>query len=264
MSFFHCEIENGIIRVIFNYPSSITLLAGTDFETGDVTIPGSPPDNPWGLTPGSTLGSDLTTAVIATGAVWIMTSTTGMSANNKVGIELDSGHWFWTRITTIDSGVQITVDRGSPGAAAIGNRCAVVSQLSGSTDFTIVEDFKTPKIENVRNKSERLSWRGVSHEGTIFGIIQKQTGRDLMAMSAFIQTNADNAGDAKPSFDFPNKDGEWIDIPDATSFNQLQNKMGDRHKEIYQDAGGEKDLIYDVIDADNTLTAMDAISDSRT
>jgi len=259
MAFLQCKIQHGIAAVIHNFPATESLKSGLTFETGDVSVPGSPPDNPWAVVPGSGVGSDLTTAVSATGAVWVMTSTTGMSASDIVGLELDSGDWFYTRITTVDSGTQLTVDRGSPGAAAIGNRVAVVSQLSGSTDFTIVEDFKTPKSSQILNKTDRLLERGVDHGGTKFACDAFN-----MAAAALIDTDADDGGDAKGTYDVPNKDNENFDFPSAANFETYRAALLARYKEVMQGTGGQGDLIFDVIDAANTQVAMDAITDSRT
>ena len=47
-----------------------------------------------------------------------VTSSTGMSASDNVGIELDDGTRQWTTIASVDSSTQITVDTALTGAAA--------------------------------------------------------------------------------------------------------------------------------------------------
>ena len=262
MSYFHCQIINGVSHVRHTISTVETPAAYIDFVSGDFT-PGSMPDGQRALLPGNTVGTDLTTALVATGAVWVVTDTTGMSNSDKIGAELDSGHWFYTRVSNVDSGTQITVDRGVPSGAAIGNRIAVVGQLDGSTDFTLIQDFKTVKVSNILNKTKRLSIRGVDHGGTRFGIIAEDTRLDLLALAALIDTDADDGGDAKGTYDIPNKDNENFDFPSAANFETFRSALLARYKEIYQGAGGQGDLIYDVIDADNTQVAMDAIVDGR-
>ena len=50
-----------------------------------------------------------------------ITSTTGMTASDNIGIELDSGDLQWTTISTVDSSTQVTVAASLTGAAASGN-----------------------------------------------------------------------------------------------------------------------------------------------
>lgn len=50
-----------------------------------------------------------------------LTSTTGMTAADNIGIELDNGTRFWTTIVSVDSAVQVTITTGITGAAASGN-----------------------------------------------------------------------------------------------------------------------------------------------
>ena len=51
-----------------------------------------------------------------------VTSSTGMNANDEVGIEIDDGTMHWTSISTVDSATQITVLVALDGAAGSGNR----------------------------------------------------------------------------------------------------------------------------------------------
>lgn len=57
----------------------------------------------------------------ATQTVLSITSTTGMTAADNIGIELDDNTRQWTTIDTVDSSTQVTVDTALTGAAASGN-----------------------------------------------------------------------------------------------------------------------------------------------
>lgn len=50
-----------------------------------------------------------------------LTSTTGMTAADNIGIELDSGTRQWTTIVSVDSSTQVTITAALTGAAAAGN-----------------------------------------------------------------------------------------------------------------------------------------------
>lgn len=79
------------------------------------------------------VGTDSTAAKIATDTVFQVTSTTGMAASDKVGIELDDGTRHWTTIVSVDSSVQITITTGIPSASK-----------SGSTVFTFTNLIERP------------------------------------------------------------------------------------------------------------------------
>ena len=53
--------------------------------------------------------------------VLTITSTTGMTASDNIGIVLDSGSIHWTTISSVDSSTQVTVAVATTGAAASGN-----------------------------------------------------------------------------------------------------------------------------------------------
>ncbi|MEE9312072.1 MAG: hypothetical protein V3V10_06615, partial [Planctomycetota bacterium] len=71
------------------------------------------------------VGTTTTAAKIATDTIMAVTSSTGMTALDTVGVELDDGTRHWTTIATVDSSLQITLTVGLPSAAK-----------SGSTMFT--------------------------------------------------------------------------------------------------------------------------------
>ena len=62
-------------------------------------------------------------AAIATATTLELTSTTGMTAADKIGIELDSGSIYWTTITSVTDGDTLVIPSpGLSGASAIGRR----------------------------------------------------------------------------------------------------------------------------------------------
>lgn len=67
------------------------------------------------------VGTTTTSALIATTVIIPVSDSTGMTASDNVGIELDSGARHWTTIVSVDSSVQITITSGLPSAAASGN-----------------------------------------------------------------------------------------------------------------------------------------------
>jgi len=73
-----------------------------------------------------TLGSYVTTTISAAEAsgqtILSVTSSSGMTAADQVGIECDDNTIHWTTIATVDSSVQITVDTALDAAAGAGNR----------------------------------------------------------------------------------------------------------------------------------------------
>lgn len=76
-----------------------------------------------------------------------VTSSTGMTAADYVGIELDDGTRQWTTIASVDSSTQITVDNALTGAAASGN--TVVAYTSKIADRPLrILDMRTIDLNN--------------------------------------------------------------------------------------------------------------------
>ena len=61
-------------------------------------------------------------AAISTATTLELTSTTGMTAADKIGIELDSGSIYWTTISSVTDSDTLVISSGLTGAAAIGRR----------------------------------------------------------------------------------------------------------------------------------------------
>ena len=57
----------------------------------------------------------------ASGTTLVLDSTTGMTASDYIGVELDSGTREWATISSVDSGTNITLSGSLSGAAAAGN-----------------------------------------------------------------------------------------------------------------------------------------------
>jgi len=67
------------------------------------------------------IGTTTTTAEAALSTVIEVASTTGMTAADNVGIQLDDATRHWTTIVSVDSSTQITITTGIPSVAALGN-----------------------------------------------------------------------------------------------------------------------------------------------
>lgn len=61
-------------------------------------------------------------AGISTDTTLQITSSTGMTAADNIGIELDSGSIYWTTISSVTDSDTIVITAGLTGAAAVGNR----------------------------------------------------------------------------------------------------------------------------------------------
>lgn len=89
------------------------------------------------------VGTTTTAAKVATDTIMAVTSSTGMTALDFVGVELDDGTRHWTTIATVDSSIQITLTVGLPSAAA-----------SGSSVFTFTSLIQRPlRISSSRRQT---------------------------------------------------------------------------------------------------------------
>lgn len=100
------------------------------------------------------VGTTTTSALVATTTAIPVTSSTGMAASDKVGIELDDGIRQWTTIDTVDSSTQITITTGLTGAAASENTVFTFTNLidrplrvSSARRKTFGEDNEIPTNE---------------------------------------------------------------------------------------------------------------------
>lgn len=67
------------------------------------------------------VSTTLTSAAIATDTVLTVSSTAGMTASDKIGVELDDGTRQWTTIVSVDSSTGLTITAALTGAAAASN-----------------------------------------------------------------------------------------------------------------------------------------------
>lgn len=79
-----------------------------------------------------------------------VTSSTGMTAADNIGIELDDGSRQWTTIVSVDSSTQITVTTALTGAAASGNTVIAYTNKISDRPLRIL-DARTIDIENDKN-----------------------------------------------------------------------------------------------------------------
>ena len=76
-----------------------------------------------------------------------ITSTTGMTAGDYIGIELDSGTRQWTTIVSVDSSTQATVTAALTGAASSGNTVITYTNKISDRPLRIL-DARTVDISN--------------------------------------------------------------------------------------------------------------------
>jgi hypothetical protein len=89
------------------------------------------------------ISTTTTTTQITSDTVIPATSTAGMVAGDKIGIQLDDKTRHWTTIATVDSSVQVTIDTG-----------LASSSTSGNTVFTFTNLIQRPKrILSFRRKT---------------------------------------------------------------------------------------------------------------
>jgi len=79
-----------------------------------------------------------------------VTSSTGMTAGDYVGIELDDNTRQWTTIVSVDSSTQITVTTALTGAAASGNTIITYTSKISDRPLRII-DARTIDLDNDKN-----------------------------------------------------------------------------------------------------------------
>lgn len=114
-------------------------------------------------------------ADVASGQTVIpVTSSTGMTAADKVGIVLDDDTFHWTTIVSVDSSTQITITDVTTGAAASGNYVyAYTNDLARPLRIIDVRrrdessDQDTPIITNSHEEYQRLPNKAIDGETNI-------------------------------------------------------------------------------------------------
>lgn len=79
-----------------------------------------------------------------------ITSSTGMTAADNIGIELDDGTRQWTTIVSVDSSTQITVTAALTAAAAAGNTVVAYTNKISDRPLRIL-DMRTVDLNNDKN-----------------------------------------------------------------------------------------------------------------
>lgn len=169
MAYLHCEFQynTAIVKNVFDTVE--TPSENIDFVTGDVTLTDRYASEYYDY--GTANGTTLTVAAAADSKVLTITDSTGMSESERVSVELDNGLRHLTYIETVDSGTQITIADGLSSAAAISNNVVVSSQLEGTTDGTLEEDFKFTKAVDIQSHTLNLMQYGYSYKGHRFLLV---------------------------------------------------------------------------------------------
>lgn len=188
MAYLHCEFQynTAIVKNVFDTVE--TPSDNIDFVTGDITLINRYASEYYDY--GTANGTTLTVAAIATDTVLTVSDSTGMSANEKVSVELDNGLRHVTYIQSVDSGTQITITDGLSSAAAISNNVVVASQLEGTTDGTLEEDFKFTKAVDIQAHTTHLLQYGYEYAGHRFPLIG-DTEPSIRVSTLFMQYKTD-------------------------------------------------------------------------
>jgi hypothetical protein len=102
-----------------------------------------------------------------------VTSSTGMTAGDNVGIELDDGTRQWTTITTVNSSVLITVNTALTGAAASGNTVVTyTSKINRPLDIILATTLDLSDS----NLSE-TTMQAISHDQYKYTPVKSSSGR---------------------------------------------------------------------------------------
>lgn len=101
----------------------------------------------------------LSAAAAASATTLTVTSISGFSASDQIGIELDNGNIDWTTINGAPSGTTITITTGLTTAAASGNRIYgyTASSQRVQKPIRIVEANTLNVADNIRNSIDILS-----------------------------------------------------------------------------------------------------------
>ena len=88
------------------------------------------------------INTTITTAAVTGATTLVVSSTTGMVAADKIGIQLDDGTRQWTTIVSVDSATGLTITAALTDDVAVGN-----------TVFTFTTDLERPlRVESTRRR----------------------------------------------------------------------------------------------------------------
>lgn len=102
-----------------------------------------------------------------------ITSTTGMTAADQIGIELDSGTRQWTTIVSVDSSTQLTITTALTGAAASGNTVITYTNILSDRPLRIL-DARTIDLNNSKSS---VSMEAIGYDGYFNIPIKTTDGR---------------------------------------------------------------------------------------
>ena len=141
---------------------------------------------------GTANGTTTDVAAVTDDVIINLTDTTGFVQYERVAVELDNGNRHTTFIKEIDVGVSITLAHGISSAVGVGNNVVSASQLEGTTDGTLEEDFKDVRADDVVADSEDLLEVGYDFEGDRFPYTGLYEPRSRMSalMSRYRQDRA--------------------------------------------------------------------------
>lgn len=157
----------------------------------------------------------------AAGTTLVLDSTTGMTAADNIGVELDSGTMQWRTIVSVDSSTQVTISSALSSAAAAGN---VVYTYTSKPQRPIdimnarhyIDDRETPVTVSSRKDYYELTnkttegvpvhvyYQPTLTNGTVYVWPTASDPADVLKFTAKIQLQDMDA--ASDDFDFPQ---EW-------------------------------------------------------
>lgn len=109
----------------------------------------------------------LTAAVVASDTIMPVTSSTGMTAADNIGIKLDDNTIHWDTIASVDSSTQVTITTGVASAAASGKKVYAYTTTAGRPQ-KIVYAFRrdTSDIDNEVTLVGEKEYRSQSNKGS--------------------------------------------------------------------------------------------------
>lgn len=144
------------------------------------------------------VNTTITTAAVTGATTLVVSSTTGMTALDKIGIQLDDGTRQWTTIVSVDSATGLTITAALTDDVAIGN-----------TVFTYTTDLERPlRVESTRR-------------GLITNDVQVELNK-ISRQQYMAQTNKASQGTPTSFFYSPRlTDGEYYIWQTANTVNQV-------------------------------------------
>lgn len=190
MAYLHCEFQynTAIVKNVFDTVEAPS--ENIDFVTGNITITDRYYSEYYNY--GTVNGTTLTASAVTNDTVLSVSDSSGMSVNERVSIELDNGLRHVTYVLSVDSGTQITIADGLTSASSSSNNVVVSSQLDGTTDGSLAEDFKFLKADEIQTHTVKLLQYGYDYSGKRFPLIG-DTEPSLRVSILFMQYKTDRS-----------------------------------------------------------------------